>query len=354
MPPPVRMVEIPKSDGGKRILGIPTVSDRVAQAVVAKELEAVIEPIFHKDSYGYRPSKSAHDAIAQARQQCWKNDWVLGVDIEDFFNKLDHKLLMKAVSHHIKDGWVLLYIERWLKAPTQHVDGRIEDRKSGVPQGGVISPLLANLYLHYAFDLWMKRKYPNLTFERYADDIVIHLHSEEQAQEIKSTIIVRFKECKLSIHPEKSNIIYCKDKHRTGKYEKCKFTFLGYEFKPSRSKSQYGVFCNYAAGISPKATKELCNKIRKWKLHRRTTMTLEDIADQVNPIIRGWIEYYGKYRKMDMRKVFKVLNNRLYKWTKKKYKSFRANDRAARRWLTEQAKQSPNLFIHWKSGFNIE
>jgi len=354
MPPAVRLVEIEKSGGGKRPLGIPTVSDRIAQAVVKQMLEPSVEPLFHEDSYGYRPLRCAHDALARAQVRCWDYNWVLDVDIKSFFDTLDHDLLMKAVRRHTRERWVPLYIERWLKAPVRHPDGRLEARSAGVPQGGVISPLLANLYLHYAFDEWMKRHYPYTPFERYADDIVIHLRSQEKAKRLQQAVSERLKECALTVHPEKTRVIYCKDGARRQEYEHCSFTFLGYEFRARRSATRGGrIFCNFVPGIAKKALKRLSTETRQWQLHRRVYQSVEEIAQSINPAIRGWLHYYGKFRIAEMAPLFRVVNNRLVKWARQKHKPLRYNATEARKWLQELIRRNPALFAHWKAGFVI-
>jgi RNA-directed DNA polymerase len=231
-PPPVRMVEIPKSGGGVRILGVPTVADRIAQTTVAMTLEPLVEPVFHNDSYGYRPGRSALDAVGMTRMRCWKNDWVIDLDILAFFDSIDHTLLMKAVERHTDLPWVLLYVRRWLVAPMQHPDGSRAARERGSPQGSAISPLLANLFLHYTFDAWMARKFPGVPFERYCDDAVVHCASQAQAVLVRKAIAARMAECGLELHPQKTRIVYCKDKNRSRSYEHESFTFLGYTFRP--------------------------------------------------------------------------------------------------------------------------
>jgi RNA-directed DNA polymerase len=300
-PPPVRLVEIPKKGGGSRPLGIPTVADRIAQMVVKLYLEPELEPYFHEDSYGYRPKKSAIQAVGVARQRCWRYDWVLDLDVKGFFDNLDHELLEKALKVHTDNKWILLYVHRWLKAPVQREDGTLVDRSKGTPQGGVASPLLANLFLHYAFDAWMKRKHPRVPFERYADDIIVHCRSEEEAKRIQAAIGERLRECGLELHPEKTRIVYCKDEDRPGSYPNEKFDFLGYTFRPRRARSKKGrCFVSFLPGVSNTARKEMHRRIRSWRLHRRSDKSLGDLARMYNPVLRGWINYYGVYYTSEM------------------------------------------------------
>lgn len=348
-PPPVLRVEIPKKDGGKRALGIPTVSDRIAQMVVKQFLEPKVEPHFHEDSYGYRPGKSAIDAVGVARKRCWRNDFVLDVDIKNFFDSINHELLMKAVKKHTDCKWVLLYIERWLKAPVQHGDGTQEARDKGTPQGGVISPLLANLYLHYAFDLWMKREYPNIPFERYADDIIIHCRSEAHAKMVMSDLDNRMKFCCLTLHPEKTKIVYCKDADRCKDYPIIKFDFLGFEFRTRGAKNHNGkIFHNFLPAISSQALKEMRRKVRAWRLKWCVEKTLEDISRMFNPLIRGWINYYGKYYKSALFGIASQINMHLTAWATNKYKKCRRKPRKARRLVGKFADANPSLFAHWE------
>lgn len=348
-PPAVKRVEIPKADGGKRALGIPTVSDRIAQMVVKIAFEPDVDPYFHEDSYGYRPKKSAHQAVGVARQRCWRNDFVLDVDIKGFFDNIDHELLMKAVHKHTSCKWVVLYVERWLKAPIQHEDGSIEQRDRGTPQGGVISPLLANLYLHYAFDRWMERQYPNIPFERYADDIVIHLKSESQAKMLKATLMERLKQCKLELHPVKTKIVYCQDADRTAKYPNISFVFLGFEFRPRGSTNKFGkLFCNFLPAVSRAALTKMKRLVRAWRLKWCCEKSIEDLSRMFNPIARGWIQYYSKYYKSALFSLADHINRHLGKWVANKYKTFRRKRRRAIHALGKVARKKTNLFAHWQ------
>jgi RNA-directed DNA polymerase len=350
-PSPVKLVEIGKRDGGVRPLGIPTVGDRVAQMAVKIMLEPSIEPYFHPDSYGYRPGKSALEAVGKARERCWRYNWVLDLDIKGFFDNLRHELLMRALQKHTDNKWVLLYIGRWLKAPMQTSDGVIVDRDKGTPQGGVISPLLANLYLHYCMDEWLRRNYPKNPFERYADDSVVHCKTVQEAQELRDALGKRFSECGLELHPEKTKIVYCKDDDRRENYPVTKFDFLGYTYRSRRSKNRWGkYFVNFLPAVSNRAKKDMRQVLRSWKIHLRSDKTLLDISRMINPMLRGWINYYGRYYKSELYCVFQHLNRTLARWATQKYKRLRGHKRRAMFWLGKIASREPLLFYHWKWG----
>jgi len=352
MPPPVMLVEIPKKDGGIRPLGIPTVADRIAQTVVAGLLEKEVEPVFHEDSFGYRPGKSQIQALAKARTRCWKYDWVVDLDIKGFFDNIPHDLLMKAVEKHTDCKWMILYIRRWLVAPLQKADGTIHPRTKGVPQGSVVGPILSNLYLHYAIDTWLKRNYGQCAFERFADDCIIHCYNLREAKELKEALEERLRECGLEMHATKTKIVYCKDSNRKGDYENIQFDFLGYTFMPRQAENgrKDGSFTNCLPAVSNKAMKSMREKMKEWKTLRNAWCQIEDVAKEINPIVRSWINYYGKFYQTKLKSFMREINLRIAKWARSKYKKVRPSELKAIKWLKGLSQRSPNLFTHWTAG----
>jgi len=351
-PPPVRAVEIPKAGGrGVRTLGVPTVSDRIAQTVVKLYLEPEVEPSFHPDSYGYRPGRSALDAVARCRERCFKKPWVIDLDIRSFFDSLEHSLVLRAVSKHTDLRWVLLYIERWLTAPLQREDGTLVSRDRGSPQGSVISPLLANLFLHYAFDTWLAKQLPFVSFERYADDAVVHCASKAQAQHVLRAITERMAQVGLELHPDKTRIVYCKAENRRGSHEHERFDFLGYTFRQRPVRTRTGqLFVGFTPAMSNDAGKAIRQQMRGWRLHLRSDLSLGDIARMVNPMLRGWINYYGHFYKTGLYPTFRHLNEYLFRWAQQKYKRLRGHTWRTWRWLQSIARRDANLFAHWELG----
>ena len=341
-------MEIPKRDGGLRKLGIPTVGDRVAQTVVKMYLEPIVERTFHPDSYGYRPGRSAHQAVEQARRRCWQHDWVLDLDIRSFFDSIDHALMMRAVKRFTNCRWVLLYVERWLKADVQLACGRVEKRSQGTPQGGVASPVLANMFLHLAFDQWMTENFADVPFERYADDVVVHCRSKVQAEFMRDQIDRRLQQCGLQLHPQKTRVVCCRSNKPSSVARS--FDFLGFTFQPRVAKNKAGrLFTTFGPAISRTAANEIRRTIRRlWRLPQRTGMGLDEIASMANPVLRGWINYYGRFRPSALVGVFRTLNLSLRLWVMRKYKRFKGRPRAAMQWLVDISRRECGLFAHWK------
>jgi len=348
-PGPVRAVEIPKQ-GGIRRLGIPNVVDRIAQTVAAMVLEPSVEKVFHEDSYGYRPGRSALEAVAVCRERCWKLDWILDLDIKSFFDSVPWDLMLRAVARHTDQKWVLMYVERWLEAPMRTADGTLAPRVKGTPQGSPVSPVLANLFLHYAFDLWMVREFPGVPFERYADDAVIHCVSERQARQVRVALASRLVEVGLELHPDKTRIVYCKDSNRRGTYEHVSFTFCGYTLRPRKTanKSRGVTFTGFLPAVSPGKLTAMSRRAASWRLHRRVNLTLDDLAAEVNPVLRGWLAYYAAFYPDAVTPLCHRIDLHLVRWARWKYKRLERSGPRARAWLRGVRSRDPELFVHWR------
>ncbi len=354
-PPPVKEVEITKKDGGIRKLGIPTINDRIAQMVVKDYIEPRLEKIFSPNSYGYRPNKNAHQALESVRKNCWKTDWVIDLDIKGFFDNIDHGKLMLAVEKHVPENWIRMYINRWLNMPVLTKSGELVEKEGkGTPQGGVISPLLANLFLHYVLDQWLVKTDRTVKFARYADDAILHCHSKAHAERILQKIHERMHECGLELHPDKTKLVYCRDFRRKGNYPIVKFDFLGYSFQPRSAKSKRTgkMFIGYDCAISISSRKRLADKLEELDIVNLSFKSIVGIAQYLNPMIRGWINYYGRFRGYELSKVFWLLRNRLVRWARKRYKRYRTSLNRAFKWLDRVRKQYPYLFYHWQVGFS--
>ncbi|WP_422133016.1 MULTISPECIES: group II intron reverse transcriptase/maturase [unclassified Endozoicomonas] len=350
-PPPVMRVDIDKKGGGTRPLGVPTVADRIAQTVVKLIVEPLVEPVFHENSYGYRPNRNAHQALAVARKRCWRRDWVIDLDIKGFFDNLDHELMMKAARRHIQEPWVLLYIKRWLEAPVD--DGREQvKRMKGTPQGGVISPLLANLFMHYAFDLWLERNIRHVWFERYADDALIHCRTKQEAESVLEQVRQRLKDCGLTLHPEKTKLVYCMDEDRPEKHENTAFDFLSYTFRPRMARNRYGkFFVSFLPAISKASAQHIRDTIRELAVPtKRSLYSLDELAKLINPYVQGWINYYGKFYPSELKKVLNYVEETLVRWAMGKYKKLRGRKKRAAHCLGRVAKKAPWLMAHWRIG----
>lgn len=354
-PPPVKEVEIPKKDGKIRKLGIPTIGDRVAQMVVKEYLEPRFEQIFSPHSYGYRPNRNAHQALESVRANCKKTDWVIDLDIKGFFDNIDHDKLLLAVEKHVSEKWCLIYIKRWLQMSVLTKSGELVQKQGkGTPQGGVISPLLANLFLHYAMDKWLEQTHPTVSYVRYADDGILHCRNKAQAEEVLETLKERMQSCGLELHPEKTKLVYCKDYRRQENHETVKFDFLGYSFQPrsTMSKRTGKLFLGFDCAISIGSKKRIADKMKDLDIVHLTHNSIVGVAKFLEPYIRGWINYYGRFRLTALKPIFQLLREYLIKWARKRYKRYKTRLNKAYDWFKRIKEQFPYLFYQWKLGFS--
>ncbi len=352
-PPAVRRVEIPKSPGKTRSLGIPTVGDRVAQMVVKEEIEPKLEGEFLENTYGYIKGKGALEAVGKVRENVWKKSWVIDLDIEKFFDSVDHELLMKVLSRHVEPKWLKMYISRWLKSGVINTKGEREETKVGVPQGGVISPLLSNIFIHYVVDKWMEKHYPEVVMVRYSDDVIIHCETKEEAEEVLSSLTERLRRCKLKINEEKTKIIYCKSSRNRNNDSEVSFDFLGYTFKPMTKCKNGKLFLGYDCEISKKSRKKVIREIRKLRIERKTGKNLSTISREINPKVQGWINYYGRYGRNGLRSIVMKLDKRLLKWVLNRYKSLKRSVKKGYKLLGKLKECRGIIPAHWKYKMTI-
>jgi len=315
-------------------------------------LEPRAEAIFHDDSYGYRRKRGALDAVGTCRQRCWGKDWVIDLDVRKFFDSVPWDLMVKAVQANTthEQRWIVLCVRRWLAAPIVMPDGRTQARDKGTPQGSAVSPVLANLFMHYAFDKWLERELPAVKFERYADDAVVHCATERQANEVLAALEERMAEVGLQLHPDKTRIVYCKDRNRRRRdCAETSFTFLGYTSRARQAPARQGggaMFSAFLPAVSKDALKRMSEEVRSWRIHLRSGTELEDIASWVNPVIRGWMAYYGRFYRTALNGLLQRINTYLVRWAKRKYKRLRTFKKVRTWWEGLTARQ-PRLFAHW-------